>query len=39
MQKLVKEMAIIIVDEYGVNTFLKRVSDPFWFQALVCVLG
>ena len=39
MQKLAKEMATIMVDEYGVDTFLKRVSDPFWFQALGCVLG
>jgi hypothetical protein len=39
MQKLAKEMASIIVDEYGVDMFLRRVSDPFWFQALGCVLG
>jgi hypothetical protein len=39
MQKLAKEMVTIIVDEYGVDMFLKRVSDPFWFQALGCVLG
>jgi hypothetical protein len=39
MQKLAKEMTTIIVDEYGVDMFLKRVSDPFWFQALGCVLG
>ena len=39
MQKLAKEMASIIVDEYGVDMFLQKVSDPFWFQALGCVLG
>ena len=39
MQKLAKEMVTIIVDEYGLDTFLRRVSDPFWFQALGCVLG
>ena len=39
MQKLAKEMVTIIVDEYGVDMFLRRVSDPFWFQALGCVLG
>jgi hypothetical protein len=39
MQKLAREMATIIVDEYGPDMFLKRVSDPFWFQALGCVLG
>jgi hypothetical protein len=32
-------MVSIIVDEYGSNEFLRRVSDPFWFQALGCVLG
>jgi len=39
MQKLAKEMVTIMVDEYGLDTFLRRVSDPFWFQALGCVLG
>jgi hypothetical protein len=39
MQKLANEMVTIMVDEYGVNMFLRRVSDPFWFQALGCVLG
>jgi len=28
-----------IVLEYGPNEFLKRMSDPFWFQSLGCVLG
>lgn len=28
-----------IVQEYGRATFLQRLSDPFWFQALGCVLG
>lgn len=39
MQKLAKELATMMVNEYGVDIFLKRVSDPFWFQALGCVLG
>jgi hypothetical protein len=39
MRKLAKEIVTIIVDEYGNEEFLKRVSDPFWFQALGCVLG
>jgi hypothetical protein len=25
--------------EYGVDEILKRVSDPYWFQALACTLG
>jgi hypothetical protein len=39
MRKLAKEIVTIIVDEYGTEDFLKRISDPFWFQALGCVLG
>jgi len=39
MQKLAKEIVTVIVDEYGQDMFLKRISDPFWFQALGCVLG
>jgi len=39
MTKLAKEMVTIIVNEYGKDDFLKRISDPFWFQALGCVLG
>jgi hypothetical protein len=39
MQKLAKEIVTIIVNEYGTAEFLARISDPFWFQALGCVLG
>jgi hypothetical protein len=39
MLKLAREIAAIIVDEYGTGIFLKRISDPYWFQALGCVLG
>jgi hypothetical protein len=39
MQKLAKEIVTIIVDEYGTGDFLRRLADPFWFQALGCVLG
>ena len=28
-----------VVMEYGTSAFLRRLSDPFWFQALGCVLG
>ena len=28
-----------IVMEYGREAFLQRMSDPFWFQSLGCVLG
>jgi hypothetical protein len=28
-----------VVYNYGVPEFLSRLSDPFWFQALGCVMG
>jgi len=39
MRKLAREIVTIIIDEYGTGELLKRLSDPFWFQALGCVLG
>ena len=39
MVKLAHEITTIIIEEYGGDEFLRRVSDPYWFQALGCVLG
>ncbi|MGF3522804.1 MAG: DUF763 domain-containing protein, partial [Candidatus Bathyarchaeia archaeon] len=39
MRKLAREISAIIIDEYGADAFLARLSDPYWFQALGCVLG
>lgn len=39
MVKLAHEITTIIVDEYGPDELLRRVSDPYWFQALGCALG
>ncbi|MEM1722908.1 MAG: DUF763 domain-containing protein [Candidatus Jordarchaeales archaeon] len=39
MVKLAKPIVSIIVLEYGEEEFLRRIADPFWFQALSCVLG
>jgi len=39
MVSLSKGIAKVIILEYGREEFLKRISDPFWFQALSCVLG
>jgi hypothetical protein len=39
MRKLAKEITTIIIDEYGTDQYLTRVSDPYWFQAFGCVLG
>jgi hypothetical protein len=39
MRKLAKEVTSIIIEEYGTDMFLTRISDPYWFQAFGCVLG
>jgi uncharacterized protein len=39
MSKLAREITIAIIAEYGVPELLRRLSDPYWFQALGCVLG
>jgi hypothetical protein len=39
MVALSKEISEVIVYEYGTDEFLRRLSDPFWFQAFSCVLG
>lgn len=36
---LAREISMIIVVEYGRDEFLRRISDPYWFQAFGCVLG
>jgi hypothetical protein len=39
MVKLAREISIHVVSEYGSDEMLRRLSDPFWFQAFGCVLG
>ncbi len=39
MVSLSKGIVEVIIYEYGRDEFLRRISDPFWFQALACVLG
>jgi hypothetical protein len=39
MKNLAAEIVAVIVDEYGRDELLLRLSDPFWFQSLGCVLG
>ena len=39
MVKLSQSIIEVISYEYGKDEFIKRLSDPFWFQALSCVLG
>jgi hypothetical protein len=39
MVSLSREILRVLVAEFGPQEVLRRVSDPFWFQALGCVLG
>ena len=39
MAKLAREITIVIVDEFGAEEFLRRISHPYWFQSFGCVLG
>jgi hypothetical protein len=39
MKKLAREIISLIVFDQGPEEFLRKLSDPFWFQALGCVLG
>lgn len=39
MVALAREITQVIVLEYGSEEFLTRISHPYWFQSLGCVLG
>ena len=39
MVRLSREIVIYLASEYGPREVLRRLSDPFWFQAFGCVLG
>lgn len=39
MTKLSSAISEAIVYEYGQDEFIKRISDPFFFQAFSCVIG
>ncbi|MCS7015823.1 MAG: DUF763 domain-containing protein, partial [Gemmatales bacterium] len=39
MVEMADAIGTIIVREYGPVELLRRLSDPFWFQAFGCVLG
>jgi uncharacterized protein len=39
MVRLSREIVIYLASEYGTREVLRRLSDPFWFQAFGCVLG
>lgn len=39
MCRLAGEVVEALVYEYGPEEFLRRISDPYWFQAFACALG
>jgi hypothetical protein len=39
MTRLSKAITIAIVEEFGPEEFLRRLSDPIWFQSFGCVSG
>jgi len=39
MVKLAREIISLMVYEFGTRETLKKLSDPYWFQAFGCVLG
>jgi hypothetical protein len=39
MVKLSRAICEVLIYEYGKDELFRRLSDPFWFQALSCVLG
>jgi len=39
MVKLAAGISEILIYEYSQAEFLKRISNPYWFQAFSCVLG
>ncbi|MEM8568455.1 MAG: DUF763 domain-containing protein, partial [Bacteroidota bacterium] len=39
MSKLGGAISAAIIEEYGRDAFMTRLTDPLWFQSLGCVLG
>jgi uncharacterized protein len=39
MVRLGREIVRLIVEDHGPEEILKRISDPYWFQSLGCLLG
>ena len=39
MVRLGREIVRLIVEDHGPEEILRRISDPYWFQSLGCVLG
>ena len=39
MERLSREIMLFMSSEFGPDEFINKIADPFWFQALGCVLG
>lgn len=39
MVKLGREMMLVLIAEFGPDEFIRRISDPVWFQSLGTVLA
>ncbi len=39
MVRLSREIVVLLAEEFGTAEVLHRLSDPYWFQALGCLLG
>lgn len=39
MVELADVISAAVVDEHGQDELVRRLADPYWFQALGCVLG
>lgn len=39
MASLARQLSLVLVEEFGPQEMLRRLADPFWFQALGCLLG
>ncbi len=39
MVRLSRAISLVVIEEFGPEELLKRLADPFWFQAFGCVLG
>lgn len=39
MVRLGREITRVLIEEYGANEFIRRISDPVWFQSLGTVLA
>ena len=39
MKGLSTQIFEVIVDEYGTEEVVRRLADPYWFQALACTLA